>query len=102
MKQSNKQIDTEERSKSLHDAAPYLTLSWQLISTIVLGAVLGYYLDKWNNTAPRFLIIMMIGFTLLAFANFLRTVIRLSKEEDRKDVLAKKMKAEKNRGDLDA
>lgn len=85
MKIADKNKERRERSKDLQSIAPVLSSSWQLVITIILGAVVGYYLDKWNNTAPRYLIIMLIAFTVLAFYNFLRTVIRLSKAMDKKD-----------------
>lgn len=85
MKLTDKNKERRERSKDLQSIAPVLSSSWQLVITIILGAVVGYYLDEWNNTAPRYLIIMLIAFTVLAFYNFLRTVIRLSKAMDKKD-----------------
>lgn len=85
MKLIDKNKERRERSKDLQSIAPVFSSSWQLVITIILGAVVGYYLDEWNNTAPRYLIIMLIAFTVLAFYNFLRTVIRLSKAMDKKD-----------------
>lgn len=81
----DKRKEQIERSKDLQTMAPVLTVSWQLLITIVLGAVLGYYIDKWNSSSPRYLIILLVGFTILGFYNFLRTVIRLSKSMDKKD-----------------
>lgn len=85
MKLIDKNKERRERSKDLQSIAPVFSSSWQLVITIILGAVVGYYLDEWNNTAPRYLIIMLIAFTVLAFYNFLRTVIRLSKAMDKKN-----------------
>ncbi len=72
-------------NKEFVRVAPYLTLSWQLIITIVIGAVIGYFVDKSNNSSPKYMIILMVTFTIIAFANLIRTVIKLNKEEDMKD-----------------
>lgn len=83
---SNKSEEKFDKNKELTRLAPYLTIGWQLAITIILGAVIGYFIDKSNDSGSKYMIIFMVSFTLIAFANLIRTVLRLNKEEDKKEL----------------
>jgi F0F1-type ATP synthase assembly protein I len=59
----------DEVGAAYRKAAPYLDASWQLIGSVVLWVVVGWFLDKKANTAPWLLVAgsvvgMVIGFYL--------------------------------------
>lgn len=46
-----------------------LDLASQIIGCIIIGLLIGYFLDKWLNTTPLFLIIFLILGIAAAFRN---------------------------------
>lgn len=62
--------------------ADLASLGLVLPSSIVVGLVIGYYMDKWLGTAPW----LLLGFTLLGIASglisFIRGVIKYNKDPD--------------------
>lgn len=65
----------------LRDAAPYLTFGIQLAATMVVYVMGGYFVDRWLETEPVFLIIGSV----LGMVAFFVQVVRLSKRLSRKD-----------------
>lgn len=50
----------------------------EFVGSVLVGALIGYFLDKWLGTAPW----LMIVFLLLGFAAGLRRTITMSKKFD--------------------
>lgn len=46
-----------------------LDLASQVIGCIIIGLVIGYFLDKWLGTNPLFLIVFLIFGVIAAFRN---------------------------------
>ncbi|MGE5454788.1 MAG: AtpZ/AtpI family protein [Methylocystaceae bacterium] len=38
----------------------YLSLSTNMVASVILGLALGYYLDKWLNTEPWLMFLMLL------------------------------------------
>ena len=72
----------ESEHSVLHNLAPFLTIGFQLAATVVVFFFAGRWLDDQFTTAPW----CMIALTLLGIGGglykFLRTVVKLGKEED--------------------
>lgn len=68
--------DPKEKYKSFKAFAKVSGLALELVTTILIGVVLGSYLDRKFDKG-FFTIIGIIVFTLLACYNFFRTLTRL-------------------------
>ncbi|MDD2492970.1 MAG: AtpZ/AtpI family protein [Bacilli bacterium] len=68
--------DPKEKYKSFKAFAKVSGLALELVTTILIGVVLGSYLDR-KFDKDFFTIIGIIVFTLLACYNFFRTLTRL-------------------------
>ena len=69
-------------AEAYRKAAPYLTASTTLVTSLLVFMALGYWLDKkWGHTTPWLLLagagVGMIG----GFVSFFRTVLRLGKKK---------------------
>ena len=82
----DEQLDNKD-DNGFRQAGPYLGLSWQMVITILLGIFIGYYIDDKFGTKPLYSIIFSVLFVIIALINFVRTVIRLGKEQDERDNL---------------
>lgn len=54
-----------------------LSMGLELISGVIVGLTIGYYLDKWFNTKPICLIIFIILGTIAGFLNLYRKIKQL-------------------------
>ncbi len=77
-------------NNGFRQAGPYLGLSWQMVITIIMGVVIGYYLDEKFGTKPVYLVIFSLLFVTIALVNFIRIVLRLGKEQEEKEKFEKK------------
>jgi F0F1-type ATP synthase assembly protein I len=70
-----------DRNKLIKEVGPYINLGWQLVITIGLGALFGYWLDGKLGTKPA----MIVVFSLLGIAvgmfSFLKTVLNIDKKK---------------------
>jgi ATP synthase protein I len=71
----------EDKVKLLKQFASYSTLGLEMGLSVALGVGIGYYLDKWLNTEPWFLIIFIIFGVAAGFRSLYRAVKRLQKED---------------------
>lgn len=62
----------EEKKKTV--VGPYLDLGMQLAIAVLIGTVLGYWIDKKLHTTPLFLIVLVIAGGVAGFMNIYRTV----------------------------
>lgn len=54
----------ENKEKSIDKSNPAIKILSELISGVAVGAILGYFLDKYFNTSPFLLILsVLLGFS---------------------------------------
>jgi len=61
------------------------TLGIHLVLTTVVGFVIGYYADKWFETAPLFIIIFVILGIASGFRQILKEIRHLNEQDIPKD-----------------
>jgi ATP synthase protein I len=71
----------EDKGKLIRQIASYSTLGLEMGLSVAVGAVIGYYIDKWLNTEPWFLIIFFIFGAAAGFKSLYRVLKRLQKED---------------------
>ncbi|MBN1253824.1 MAG: AtpZ/AtpI family protein [Deltaproteobacteria bacterium] len=49
--------------------------------SVAVGAVIGYYIDKWLKTEPWFLIVFLLFGVIAGFRSLYRALKRLQKED---------------------
>ena len=71
----------EDKAKLIKQIASYSTLGLEMGLSVALGVGIGYYLDKWLNTEPWFLIIFIMFGAAAGFRRLYRVAKRLQKED---------------------
>ena len=71
----------EDKTKLIKQVASYSTLGLEMGLSVAGGAVIGYYIDKWLNTEPWFLIILIMFGAAAGFRRLYRVAKRLEKED---------------------
>jgi ATP synthase protein I len=71
----------EDKGKLIRQIASYSTLGLEMGLSVAVGAVIGYYIDKWLNTEPWFLIVFFIFGAAAGFRSLYRVLKRLQKED---------------------
>jgi ATP synthase protein I len=71
----------EDKGKVLRQIASYSTLGLEMGLSVSVGAILGYYLDKWLHTEPWLLIIFLIFGAISGFRSLYRALKRLERED---------------------
>ena len=71
----------EDKGKLIKQVASYSTLGLEMGLSVAVGVGIGYYLDKWLNTEPWFLIIFIIFGVAAGFRSLYRAAKRLQKED---------------------
>ena len=71
----------EDKAKLIKQIASYSTLGLEMGLSVALGVGIGYYLDKWLNTEPWFLIIFIMFGAAAGFRRLYQVAKRLQKEE---------------------
>lgn len=71
-----KKNENKLKSKILKDIAPYLNLGWQLVSTILIMALIGWGLDSWFTTKPLFIIIFSFLGCIIGMYDFIRNALK--------------------------
>jgi len=61
------------------------TIGLHLVSGIIVGVFVGYYLDKFFNTSPILTIVFFFLGIITGFYNMYKDVLRYIKEEERKE-----------------
>jgi ATP synthase protein I len=75
MNDFSKKPEKGEYSKIIKVVAPYLNLGMNMVATILMGAGLGWWLDKTLNTKPVLLIVLTFLFSIVAMVNLIRTAL---------------------------
>ena len=71
----------EDKGKVIRQIASYSTLGLEMGLSVAVGAVIGYYIDKWLKTEPWFLIIFIMFGAAAGFRRLYRVAKRLQKED---------------------
>jgi ATP synthase protein I len=71
----------EDKAKLIKQIASYSTLGLEMGLSVAVGAVIGYYIDKWLKTEPWFLIVFLLFGVIAGFRSLYRAAKRLQKEE---------------------
>lgn len=81
-----KKLKEEQRryNRVSREMGPYLTLGWQMVLTIGLMALLGWWLDGKFNTAPWLLVAGSFVGSLVGMFSFIKTVLDLEKKRKKK------------------
>ena len=84
-----KEQERRERAKQLGSVILVSQLGLTMVGSILLGLLIGFYLDKWLNTKPVFIIIFIllgvVGGGYQAYRQIMETI-----KTDEKDELGKK------------
>ncbi|HRS01982.1 MAG TPA: AtpZ/AtpI family protein [Bacteroidota bacterium] len=75
--QNNK--DNKENNSVWKSAGPFLNLGTELVTPIILGGLIGSWLDKKNGTKFWLIILLIVGI-IVGFYNFFRTIKRYNKD----------------------
>ena len=78
-------MKNKQEDSGFRQAGPYLSLSYQMVITILVGIFSGSYIDDTYGTKPLYFILFAVVFTVIALVNFIRNAIRLSNEQDRRE-----------------
>jgi ATP synthase protein I len=73
----------EDKAKLIKQIASYSTLGLEMGLSVAVGAVIGYYIDKWLKTEPWFLIVFLLFGVVAGFRSLYRALKRLQKEESK-------------------
>jgi ATP synthase protein I len=71
----------EDKGKILRQIASYSTLGLEMGLSVAVGAIIGYYLDKWLHTDPWLLIVFLIFGVIAGFRSLYRALKRLERED---------------------
>ncbi len=70
-----------DSNKVMNELSPYLNMGMQMAVTMGLGVLAGWYMDKWNQTSPMYLLIFSIVGAAVALYTFLRTALSQDKKK---------------------
>jgi ATP synthase protein I len=70
----------EDKGKIFRQIASYSTLGLEMGLSVAVGAILGYYLDKWLHTDPWLLIVFLIFGAIAGYRSLYRALKRLERE----------------------
>ena len=71
----------EDAAASYRRAAPYLDASWQLIGSVALWTVAGWFGDKKLHTTPWLLVSGAVIGTALGFYLFFKSLMAIGRKE---------------------
>jgi ATP synthase protein I len=71
----------EDRGKIVRQIASYSTLGLEMGLSVAVGAIIGYYLDKWLHSEPWLLIVFLIFGVIAGFRSLYRALKRLQRED---------------------
>lgn len=68
--------------QSVREASSYLSLGMQMALTMVFFVAVGYYLDRWLDTAPWLLLTGAVLGMVSVFVHLFRLVANLNKKSE--------------------
>ncbi|HAW09198.1 MAG: AtpZ/AtpI family protein [Chloroherpetonaceae bacterium] len=69
----------KDNSSLLRSAGPFLNLGTELVTPIILGGLIGSWIDKKNGTSFWIIILLLFGI-FIGFYNFFRTIKKYNKD----------------------
>ena len=75
-------LPDEEKKRLIGDLRLYGSLGIEMAASVLIGTLIGYWLDKWLGTQPW---ILIIGFIFGAAAGFRNLFRFLSKEDQHRE-----------------
>lgn len=79
MKKNSKKKDS--RRRILNELGPYLNMGMQLVVTIAVMALLGWWLDTKFDTEPWLLVVFSFLGAIAGMVTFIKTALRSSKKK---------------------
>jgi F0F1-type ATP synthase assembly protein I len=83
LKKNSKEAGSRERI--IKELGPYLNLGMQLVVTIALMALLGWWLDSKLDTEPWLMVILSFFGAVAGMVNFIRTALESTKKQKKGD-----------------
>jgi len=83
LKKNSKEAGSRERI--IKELGPYLNLGMQLVVTIALMALLGWWLDKKFDTEPWLMVILSFLGAVAGMVNFIKIALASTKKEKKGD-----------------
>lgn len=77
---SKKTRKVESESSSSSSLGMAMKLSSEMVAAVFVASLIGYYLDKWLETEPFFLIILFFLGAITGILNVVRTSKMINKE----------------------
>jgi len=77
---SKKTRKVESESSSSSSLGIAMKLSSEMVAAVFVASLIGYYLDKWLETEPFFLIILFFLGAITGILNVVRTSKMINKE----------------------
>ena len=77
---SKKTRKVESESSSSSSIGIAMKLSSEMVAAVFVASLIGYYLDKWLETEPFFLIILFFLGAITGILNVVRTSKMINKE----------------------
>jgi ATP synthase protein I len=71
----------KDKGKVVRQIASYSTLGLEMGLSVAVGAIIGYYLDKWLHSEPWLLIVFLIFGVIAGFRSLYRALKRLQRED---------------------
>ncbi len=71
----------DDKGKLIRQIGSYSTLGLEMGLSVAVGAIMGYYLDKWLHTEPWLLIIFLIFGAIAGFRSLYRALKRFERED---------------------
>ena len=78
MSKKTRKVESESSSSSSLGIA--MKLSSEMVAAVFVASLIGYYLDKWLETEPFFLILLFFLGAITGILNVVRTSKMINKE----------------------
>ena len=73
--------ENNDRQRVIKNLAPFLNLGWQLVASICLMALLGWWLDGKLGTTPWLTIVGSLLGVAIGMFTFIKTVRKLTEKQ---------------------
>jgi ATP synthase protein I len=80
-REDTKGDELSETARQMRAAEPYIAAVWKLVGGAVVGVLGGYFLDRWLETSPWFLLGLSLVGISVGFYGFLHEMTRLGKRK---------------------
>ena len=75
---------TEEINSNSSSVGNALKISSELVASVLVSCVIGYFLDNWLNTKPWFILIFFFIGIITGILNVIKTAKKMQKNNDYK------------------